>query len=113
MDDKIIDDFLRAYKSETDQPPSRQAREAILAVPDLRDSRLFPNILFSLLQWFDQVMPRAVGWAFACFLGVYLGLGSPEQGIALGEEEDYMYDQAQLLISEEYVAEGTNVGDVD
>lgn len=100
MNDKNLDDFLRAYQSETEEIPSRHVRESILAVP----GRAEQNPRFSFArpwQWFDLMIPRAVGWALTCGMGIYLGLAAPEPGFAPTDDEYYLYDQAQVLLSED------------
>lgn len=111
MNDKNLDDYLRAYRSETDQSPSRQLVENILAVSNntTRNSRSF---IVHPWQLFDSMMPKAVGWALTCCLGIYIGLSSPEQGITPMDEEYYMYDQVQIRLSED-MGEGLNLEDID
>ena len=100
MSDKDLDDFLQIYQAETAEIPSRYVREGILDVP----RQVEQNRRFSFSrpwQWFDLMMPKAVGWAVTCGLGVYLGLAVPEPGFAPTDEEYYLYDQAQVFLSED------------
>ena len=96
MNDKNLDVFLRVYQSETDQEPSRKLMDNILAVPEQRRS-----FSFNPLQWFDMMMPKAVGWALTCCLGIYIGLSSPDVGVTPMDEDYYLYDQAQIMLSED------------
>ncbi len=101
-----FDDYLRAYQSETDQPPSRQFLESILAVPD-QLSQTSGLLTARPWRWFDLMIPKAVGWVLTCCLGIYIGLSSPEGTITTTDEELFLYDQAQLLLSEEMDGEDT------
>lgn len=102
MNDEKLDLFLRAYQSETDLAPSRKLMDDILAVPD--QSRSF---VFRPWHWFDMMMPKAVGWALTCCLGIYIGLLSPDGGVT-ADEEYYLYGQAQILLSEDMTQEDTD-----
>ncbi|MBL4612224.1 MAG: hypothetical protein JKY91_00625 [Emcibacter sp.] len=102
MNDKILDRYLRAYQSETDQAPSTYLMENILAIPGqnhVQQGAVFPWV------WFDAMMPRVIGWTLTCCLGIYLGVSSTEQAMGPTDEEFYLYDQAQVLISEDIYAE--------
>lgn len=107
MNDKNLDDFLRAYQSETDEIPSRYVRERILVVPGQAEQ--YRRFSFARpWHWFDLMIPKAVGWAVTCGLGIYLGLAVPEPGFMPTDVEYYMYDHAQLLLSEDLNGEEIN-----
>ncbi len=96
MNDKTLDDYLQAYKSQTDHSPSRKLMVNILTIPC--QSR---SIAIQPWNWFDLMVPKAVGWALTCCLGIYLGLSSPEMVNNSMDEDYYMYDQAQIMFSED------------
>lgn len=106
MTEKNIDDFLLAYKSETDRPTSRQLMDNILGIPQ-RIAQEDILSAASLWRWFDLMMPKAVGWALTGCFGIYMGLSSPEGGGNPTDEEYYPYDQAQIMILED-MAENLN-----
>lgn len=100
MNEKNFDDYMQAYQLETDQPPSRQLADNIISVPNyIMQSRWS----FVTHPWhlFDLMMPKAIGWALTCCIGIYFGLYSTENGVVSFDEEYYLYDQAQILLSEE------------
>ena len=103
MEDKILDTYLKAYQAETDIEPSNPLMKNILGIPaqEIPASVAPGSTGFNPLHWFDLMLPRAVGWAMTGTLGVYIGLSSPGQ-ITMATEEDLMYDQALLLITEEF-----------
>ncbi|PCI47938.1 MAG: hypothetical protein COB49_06545 [Alphaproteobacteria bacterium] len=100
MNDKELDMFLRAYQSETDQPPSQQILDSILTVPD-RITQGSWLLYLRPWHWLDSMMPKVVGWAMTCCLGIYVGLLSPGGGESAMDEEYYLYDQAQVLLFED------------
>ncbi|GEM_PF-2254004 len=109
MSEIDLDDYLRAYRAETNREPPRRLMDRILATPDLALSEFVgdqaePSVWGNPWRWFDMALPRAVGWALTCFLGVYLGLTSAEQGVSPGEETYYMYEQAQFILYEDIMA---------
>jgi len=104
MSEIDLDDYLRAYRAETNRKPSRRLMGGILAAPDLASDLSGSSVWRNPWRWFDMALPRAVGWTLTCFLGVYLGLTSAEQDVSPGEEAYYMYDQAQFILYEDIMA---------
>lgn len=96
MNDEKFDNFLWAYQSETDKAPSRQLIENILSV----SGRSGPQAVRPW-HWFDLMLPKAIGWALTCCLGIYIGLSSPEAVNNSVDEEYFLYGQAQILLSED------------
>ncbi|VAV88169.1 hypothetical protein MNBD_ALPHA02-1690 [hydrothermal vent metagenome] len=97
MNDEKLDIYLRAYQAQTDIAPSARLMTNILAVPEMGQAGAiaFP------WNWFDLMMPKAVGWALTCVLGIFLGFYTAEQGHNPLDEEFYLYDQAQVLLTED------------
>lgn len=101
MENKMLDDYLEAYKRRTDHGPSQELRDKILAAPAVqRDEK--PSGLGNI---FNLMMPKAVGWALTCILGVYLGSWSALQENEPEGEEYYLFAQAQILLSENLTSE--------
>jgi len=100
MNDKILDDYLRAYRSESDCEPSLQLRDRILVVPD--EFSVTHNIFSSFMNnpWhiFDLMMPKVIGWTATACLGLYMGFSPLEQG---DDSEYFAYDQTQLFLYED------------
>ncbi len=110
MSDQKLENFFRAYAAETDRIPSRRTVDNILAVPDMAvNGPLFSEGFLpwkiNPWNWFEHMIPMAVGWALTCFLGIYIGLSSMEVVMSPVDEEFYMYDQAQLLLSDNFDGE--------
>lgn len=106
MNEKKLDEYLTAYAAQTDVPPSAQLMDNILKVchqpdPAQKLSRFNP------WHWFDLMVPKAIGWALTCCLGLYLGLSSADQGNTVDDDEFYLYDQTQLMLSENFITEDT------
>lgn len=99
MNDKNLDDYLRAYKAESDCEPSSQLRERILSVPDElgATSNIFSSFMNNPWHIFDLMMPRVVGWVATACLGLYMGFSPLEQG---DDREYFAYDQAQFFLYE-------------
>ena len=107
MKNQFLDDYLQAYKGETDIKPSRALHDAILAIPGQAGnaSSITSKIEYIILKWFDLFLPKAVGWALTLCLGVYLGLASSEPVFNVAEAEFYLNDQAQFILSEDVLTE--------
>lgn len=108
MDDKILNAYLKAYKSETDLEPSTHLMKIVLGVPaqEIGANTALQKNRFNPWHWFDLMLPKAVGWALTGFMGIYIGLSSTAQ-VSNASEEEFMYDQALLMLTEDFGAEDT------
>ncbi|MCF8474942.1 MAG: hypothetical protein K9G26_09615 [Emcibacter sp.] len=112
MDDKILDAYLKAYGRETDQEVSFGLKEKFLSLPDCATQDVFAQDhkvwTINPYAWFDFMMPKAIGWTLACCIGIYFGLSTSDQASQYMDEEYYMYNAAQLILSENLTIEDKN-----
>jgi len=101
MDDIILDDYLRAYRLESECLPDEKFKANILAIAD--QERAEKKAALNFWHWFDLTVPRVVGWTLTCMLGLYLGLPRTEQSAV--QDDYFLYDQAQILLSEDLTLE--------
>jgi len=106
MNDKMLEDYFKAYKAATEPMPSPQLMTNILARVDIEPSG-WEQIIRNPWIVFDMMMPKAIGWALTCCLGVYLGFSSTEQIGGAIEDNYYTYDQTQVFLFEELNVEET------
>ena len=104
MNDQKLDDYFAAYAAQTDGPPSAQLMDRILAVSQ-QPVPVDEGGLFKLWHLFDLMIPKAIGWALTGCLGLYIGLSSADQSTSIDDDEFYLYDQTQLILSEGFITE--------
>ncbi len=107
MSDKVLDDYLRVYKAESDCEPSLQLQERILSISDwgVNSQNIFSSLMNNPWHVFDLMIPRVIGWAATACLGLYMGFSPLEQG---DDSEYFAYDQTQLFLYEDLT--GTDDG---